>query len=703
MNEMSIALVCPRDGLVGFVSDEGSVVLRDPQSAFRQRMSITHAIKRFPDCTLVEAESEPDAEQKLQVASDCSTTLDFALMLFDSELPISVRRNAAKELDLLIKNAVCRDYVLDIVLATPLPDQADIDGAKEAAQGYQRSQQLVIAITECAPRVVLAFRAWISTKSNRMIEPDHQQHVHSAFIRHGVFRRLVTEGTTQSDVESVVGSLAVQLHKHIDGRILREFANDYKSGLPKGAGRKKLEIPKSRSREDKSESTTTKLRSLPERERTRSDDLADWAAQQIDSIAEQYREGNDTNGDRYLDELVESQTQGVDDFRHVVKSLCNLSTKCSTVGREELCMGILAKAFKYKSGVDAKAFTLLADEFFRVKDLTKADECYVKASELETSSEFLDSIARKRIRVLIARGDYPTALAQYESFVDVSNAFLTNKARAALLTDKGTLHRRMANFRDARECFRGALRLQEDRYQALAGIAEVDKQCGRLHRSLGRYNDLLRAHDETIDPRSKKIYQLSTAFLYQLTHQFGSSLRVLSSLHDQYRYDRSINSQLGRLLILMGKPNDAKPYIKRSQRSECDDVSEELFALAMGTSLDYVKPIVGKALSAYLPEERGLVVCGRAFDAILRGSFNEAWDLTSSVTHHNHLHRDFGLVLGFHARKQMDSSLCYKAEQPLARIAKRGHRQLKSTVAAINREDFVDAIENEKQMLQLVA
>lgn len=693
---MTTAIICPRDNLVGFVpEDEGNILLRSPSTGAHQSIPLSGVVSRYPDCTVISVSSEDDAAQKLEEARNRSATLDFALMMFDNDLPLRVRQNAAEVLSELLVRHENRDYVLDVVLASPLPTEADTDGALEATTNFKMASDLVKLIIECRSRSKSASNAWLATRAHRLIKPEDRDRVRAHFIRSGVFRRVVSEGRTQAEVEKIVGQLAVELNKVVDARIIRDFVNDYRRTLPVGTV-SRTEPAKIVSQTIYAEEDATAARALPTRERTKADDLASWAAGQVDSIADRYRVGDDVNAEKYLDELVESQTQGTAQREHVVKSLCNLSTQCNTVGREELCMPILHRAFQFSSGVDARAFTLLADEFFRAKDLEKADECYSRAEQLETDSYYLDSIRRKRIRVSIARGEYDTALQTYESLTDIVD-------HVGFLTDKGTLYRRMARFQEARSCFRVAIGLQSDRYQAFAGIAEVDKQCGKLYRSLHRYNDVLRKFDSELDLGSKKVYQLAQAFLFQLTRNFQRSHAVLWGLHQAYGLDRQVNFQLGKLLVVMGQPADAKRFIERSQRPGHENLGDELFALATGKMLDFVKPAKPKELETYLPEDRGLATCGRAFDAILRDSFEEAWDLTSQVSHHNRLHEDFGRVLGYHARKKMNSSLSYKREQPLARIAKRGYQELRLSVRAIEDQDFDSAIEHERRMLQLVA
>lgn len=693
---MTTALLCPRDRLVGFLSEDGTSALMHAPSSSPFKMVTANARHRFPDSTFVQVETDEDSDLKLSAANEQARALDFTLMLFDGQLSLATRELAAEELEELLKSEINRNYILDILLAVPLHDSADTSGSVESTSNSSLVRVFVQSILDVQERVRLSLDAWLALTSHAMVNSDNRDQIRASLVTFGVCRRLVMEGDTKAAADQVFAELAlVPGFKQVcDTRILRSYVNHYKEELPKGTNRKLVVTDEKSS--DSAVGKSIDLVALPGRKRTKSDDLAEWAAKQVASIADQYRLGHDTNGNRYLEELVASQTHETTDYTHIVKSLCNLSTQCGLVGREELCMPLLQRAFQYRSGIDARAYQSLADEFLRVNELDRAEQCYLQAKDLETDSSRLDAILRKCIRVAIARGNYATAMSSYEAITDIYD-------KAEFLTDKGTLYRRMSQFQPATQCFREAIALKADWYQAFAGIAEVHKQCGKLHRSLGAYNNILRGFSSDLDPRSKKVYQLSQAFLYQITKQFDQSHKVLVALHNQYGLDRQVNFQLGKLLVLMGRREEAADYIRESQRPDSIGLSDELFSLAFGNELDSVAQAAIKNASEYLPEDRGLAVCGSAFEAILRGSFEEAWAMISQVSHSNRLHRDFGLVLSYHARKQLDKSLSYKREQPLARIAKRGYPELRTTVQAVEQQDFELAIQSERRMLQLVA
>lgn len=238
-------IICPRDNLVGFVQEgDATIVLRNPSTGARITIPLASVLSQHPDCSVVIADSEDDGAEKLAKARERSVTFDFALMLFDKDLPISVRKNAVEVLSEQLYKSENRNYLLDIVLATPLPATADVDGALEATTDSKLVFDLVKLIKDSAPRAKLASDAWLATRSHHLIGPGDQERVHSSFIGAGVFRCMVEEGKTQAGVEIILEKFVVLLRNVVDARIIRDFANEYKRTLPLGkASRPKTATP----------------------------------------------------------------------------------------------------------------------------------------------------------------------------------------------------------------------------------------------------------------------------------------------------------------------------------------------------------------------------------------------------------------------------------------------------------------------------
>lgn len=698
---MNNVLLCPRDNQIGTLSDDGATLeLHSPASSkSTNTIAAVAAYSRFPDSQWIQADDTNDALDRLAEATRKCQSLDFTLMLFDDELSVGVRELVAKELDKLLEIEANRNYVLDIVFAAPLHPTADIQGAVATSKGSSRSQKVIGEIVDAQPRVKLLFDAWLSLLSHEMVKPDERQRLNATLVNFGVYRRLAIEGKTQVEVEKLVGILAMQpgLPDTCDPRVLRSFVSHYKESLPRGqrAGQPSAisDEPLKAERDERSKPgdwVTAKV--------GKAEDLAEWASKQVNTAAAHFESDRDDLGRRVWRQLVEDQTRCDADQKHVVKSLCNLSKQCTIMGRTELALEVLKEAFSFQKGIDAVAYVQLADEFVRHNDSEKAAACYAKAQSLESDPERSQQIRRKSIRILSAQGQYERALDEHFATPNFSD-------RADVLTDIGTLKRKLGDLRAARSYFWQAIDRDNGRHQAFVGLAESKRQSGKLHDALGAYNSILRDFPE-MDPGSEKIYRLAQSSLFRLTHQFERSRDELAKLYSRFRHDVQVKRQYGRMLVMMGDQPEAEKLLGQIDPSQSLTLADELYSLAMATNSSSSRNAAAassKLISDYLPEDRGLATCRQAFHSILNEAFEDVWHLTSSAVHVDKLHRDFGLVLGYHAQKRVDPNFSYESVQPLARIAKRGFRELKASVIAISEHRFEDAVRLERDMCMLVA
>lgn len=688
--------------MVGLLSKDGSVVeLRGLDSTSpTARLPVALAHNRYPDSQWVQASSTDEAITRLSEASQKCQSLDFTLILFDGGLSCETRKAAAEELDDLLAIEANRNYVLDIVLSKPLHKLADCSGAISVANTCSRAKEFVQEIVNAQAQASRLFNAWLTLRSHSLVRVEQLDEINVALINYGIYRRLAIDGKTQADVEALAGSLVTQqgLTRVCNARILRDFISEYKSTLLPGS-RSGTNVAACVSEGDDNEGRSNQGSRIAARVGS-ADDLAEWASRQVDAAAEHFRNERDDLGRRFWKELVDAQTRDGGTHRHVVKSLCNLSNQCSAMGRTELAMEVLTEAFGFENGIDAVAYVQLGDEFYRLGQHEKASSCYRKAEGLESDFERSQQIRRKLIRTVSASGRYDEAIAAHLATPDFDK-------RSDVLTDLGTLKRKLGALQPARDYFWRAIKLDSTRYQAYAGLAEAKRQSGRIHEALEAYNLILKPDNfQGMDVGANKVYRLAQCSLYRLTHQFDRSRSELHKLYKTFKHDVEVKSQYGRLLILMGDRLQGEQMLSEIDMSRSLSIADELYAIAMKINFsgsDSTFGAGGKRINDYLPEDRGLASCKKAMDAILNDEFEDAWQLVSSATFVDRLHRDFGLVLGYHAKKRIDPQFRFKSSQPLARLAKRGFRELKRSVIAISEERFDDAINHERAMCLLLA
>jgi tetratricopeptide (TPR) repeat protein len=529
---------------------------------------------------------------------------------------------------------------------------------------------------------------------NRYLFPN--QTFHNVWYR----KKGHSNATTQASANALTTELAFSgtLTGGVDARVLQAFAAIYKESLPPGGATPVTSYLNDESAAAETEAAYDNSVKHSTPNATKADDLAQWAANQVDTIADHFRLGKDKRAVQFTEQLISSQTHDTTNYNHVVKSLCNLSKQCSQVGRQDVCLRYLGRALEFESGVDSVVFAHLADEFLRIGQLERAEICYLKSREMEDDASHLQELSRKLIRVSVRRGNYESALADYNSLDELLDS-------PTLLTDRGTLLRKMGDLSHARKSYQLAVQLEPDRHQAIAGLAEIRKQSGKLHGAIASYNALFRQFQD-LSQQSKKVYLLAKGHLLRMTGQLESSRQVLDDLVDRYPYDPEINFQLGTLMALTGQAEEGSQRIQDARnRRKVGNLADELFSLAMGIELRKSGQSLPEkqTIEDYMPEDRGLASCQFALDALLRESFQEAVELTSTASHVNKLHSDFGWTLRFHGRKRLNPEFNYKNVQPLARIAKRGYRELRAAVTAIADERFDDALVLEKRVCLLMA
>lgn len=697
---MSLAVICPRDNVAAILSDDRksvSIINRNCKDA--TEIGVAEFCQRHTEGALVEAQSPQDALELLSKSRRQVTALDFTLILLDGNLDIAlVRTLVALDLEDLLQDASVARSVLDIVLAEPLPPSADVAGALSATVNTPESKALVQQIVSLQERVKLVSNAWLMSRRDPLIEIGTAHRVRGAFVRHGVFRRLVTEGDTQSKVESISGQLVFEVKGSCDPRVLRNFVSEYKLNLPKGTKRSIVDLVEL-------DSNAIEARGKAKNESAPASAhetlyLRDHAQNRVDAIVERFRKGDDVQGGRFLDDLVADQSREKSNLNPLVRSISNVAKQVLGCGRPDLSMQVLQRAFDYQDGIDSVVYVQIGDIYRRLSKFDQAQQCYQKAlTMLDTGGDEGD-IRRKLIQVSVGKGDYEIALQAYRD-----SAYLADSAIAQCHI--GALHRHLGNLNDARTAYRRGLAMTKKCTQAMIGLAEVKKQSGDRHGALCEYNQVIRKYRDELDWGSNRIFRLGGSFLYQLTRQFPSAIREYSSLVEDFPRDCDSHFQFGKLLLILGESGKAQEHLSFGMSQNTDDISRELFRIAFGdvysasvASVDKSSPTQDRIV---LPQFEGLFGCKLAYEALRNEDYEGACTAIQRVKFVDRLHKDFGFVLSVHAKRRLGIALDGAASQGVGRLKKRGYPILKSAVLEIEKSNFDDALEHERLMFQMVA
>jgi len=691
---MQTFVISPSDGFAGVLDEtEGTVRLVLPSSQQGRMVRALNYFSRFPSSAVLQVSNDAEGIQQFDTLRAHRLALDFTLLLLDAEISNETRSEVAQELDELLENSGSRDYVLDVLLAAPLPVDADVACAVEAARRWSHSRSLINTLVDCQPRVRLANSAWLSIRENQFVKHAGIDRVHGLLIDFGVFRTLVLHGKTQQDRQRMIPKVIIGLKEHCNPQITTELLNEYFSKLPVGL-RVAQEAPSSIEDdplEDARLITTGKSRTPY----YGSDVKLARAESQVERIAELFSQHQDQQAHQILKELVESQTRDSENHSHVVKSLCNIATKCEISGRRDINLYCLSKAQSFTTGVDAVLYAQIGTALRSIRKFDEALVCYEKALDLE-HGEYRKSIQLDIIRVSIDKGDYENALKQLLEGV-AGEAY-----RPAWLVNIGTLYRKMGNLRKARDYYGQALKNDDRIHTARAGIAETDKQSGKHSKAIARYQKLFRDFPD-LDDGASKIYNLAQSFLFRVTHQSQKASEILQQLNLRYPIDPGVHLQLAKLYMLEGKTDLARKHFDRAQGPDLDEIAAKLFLIADGKLVALPDPEATIADCWILPEEKGLLRCSRAMIALEQDNFEKAVQMVSRPVYGDRLSSDFGAALRFHAQKKLDPKFDYKSDQVLCRIAKRGYRELRQSVVAVANDEFLAAKRLEQRMCLLLA
>ena len=299
----------------------------------------------------------------------------------------------------------------------------------------------------------------------------------------GVFRQLVLDGKTKQDKSALTARIVLGLQQNLHPKITTELVNKYFSRLPQG-----LQIAKPIDEVEEYEhsepivgTTITKVQSFGG-----ADVKLARVESQIDRVADLFSQGKDQLGNQFLDELIDSQTRGTSDHSHVVKSLCNIATKCDVRGRRDISFACLSRARQYATGVDAILYLQIGNALRGIRKFEDAIVCYGRAFELDDGS-LRDEIELDSIRLTIMRGDYQEALGKLSDRVGLVATILPPTTRKI-----GRLYRHLGDLRNARENYWKAISHDRDYHTAYAGLAEANKQSGRHFKAIERYQNIVR-------------------------------------------------------------------------------------------------------------------------------------------------------------------------------------------------------------------
>jgi tetratricopeptide (TPR) repeat protein len=692
------AAISPRDCAAGLLCDRGGgVQLLDRAGVAATSISVERYLSRHPDTSVVEVRDGKHTVNVLAERATMSMCLDMTLLLFDRDVSVQTRQELALELDRLLQDVNNKNYVLDVVLCSPLSTMADVDGAVNAVESANIVRDVVASILRCQRNVRLIVESWLMVKQEPIVQQAGAERVFALLSRHGVFRRLALEAADTAQLDAIKPALAMHadLNAQFDAapRVVLNLVNELSKKLPAGTaskptirGQADIDVRESEWQGD----------DAAKPQHTSVHAAYSAAVSQVDEIVRLYTRMKDSQAEAILRELMAEQAKYPGGEQHLVKSLCNIAVKVDARGRPEIGLNCLREALTFPGGIDSQLYLQIGTELRKLRRFDEALNCYEHARQLDDGS-LSDRIRLAMIRVTEARGSYQEALSGYLEIPDLD-------CQPNKLFRLGTLYRKMGLRREAREKYHRCLRIDEEFHRAYAGLAEIRKQTGKPHQAIAEYNAIIRRFTD-LDVGSKKVYDLARSHLFRLTQQHDKSERILRDLVNTFPADRDVHLQFAKLLALQGDLNQAREHFEKAKRPSLQDLGELVFAKA---SKIFDSAIVRDGLASIqtslMPEEKGLASCIEAYDLITNSDFERAQQVLQDPKFVDRLVGDFASVLRFHALRKTSSGFDYKSDHSLCRVAKRSDHSLRCAMRSIVSGDYdiADKLESEF-LLRLVA
>jgi hypothetical protein len=193
--------------MAGVLSDDGQqVTLFSPSEFLGSKLNSSSFIARNPDSSVYTFQNEQDAIARLAELQDNALALDFWLLLLDADVKVGTKKSIAAELELMFERESCLLHVQNILCAAPIPKSADTQFITGAELG-KRVRDFADMLIHCQGRIKTLHAAWIGMREDAMVKAVGHERLTGVLIRTSVFRRLVSEVTSQSELEAIRGTI----------------------------------------------------------------------------------------------------------------------------------------------------------------------------------------------------------------------------------------------------------------------------------------------------------------------------------------------------------------------------------------------------------------------------------------------------------------------------------------------------------------
>ena len=422
------------------------------EAIVRKQEEIHLLIGDARDLQVLENVTEEEVAHQLRRAAARIDGLQLILILLDASLADDTRQEAAGEAEELLAQASVAVAVEDILYGHPLPDAADPAGALSfCATRAPRTAQLLRDLMGRQTLIVEVHQAWQQVTDAAIGLAADRAYVQAAFVRNGLFRKLVIEREAGRRVDAFLVDALLQ--RDITGlpshrAILRSWIEP----LQRGREQRHFEEQRVEVADLIAEGDARAYR----RGFDRLKKLGKVETQKA-AIVEAMRVKDLPRARSYVAELIKSQTGGGQDPVYACMSLCDLAAKAKALSLSNMQLELSEAATKLKAN-DAWSWVQYADALLEV-------------------------------------GRLDAALAATENAVGYGERAVGNNVRAEVLRALGRLDESLAVYDEVVENF-------PDNEVARNGRAEVLRSMNRLEEALTAYDSVIIEFPESAVARS---------------------------------------------------------------------------------------------------------------------------------------------------------------------------------------------------------
>ncbi|HSS48799.1 MAG TPA: hypothetical protein VLX28_07625 [Thermoanaerobaculia bacterium] len=184
-------------------SDLASIHASCPDRAIPRRAEEAHLLfGEAQDLQVIEGVDRDQVVRRLTLEADSAEALQLCLILLDPELSSEIRSEAVEELDALLAEGECCEGLERVLFAHPLPQEADLSGARAYSEQAPGVQNLLSRLADLQPAIAEVHRAWIVVPDSLFQNPAERHSSQAALVREGLFRELVLVRRAGTSIEA---------------------------------------------------------------------------------------------------------------------------------------------------------------------------------------------------------------------------------------------------------------------------------------------------------------------------------------------------------------------------------------------------------------------------------------------------------------------------------------------------------------------